>query len=227
MAERPRDALPPVAQRLRARLRSFGALQWALALSVAAHAALLLMNVAAPQFSERVFRDTPLEVILVNARSQEAPTKAQAVAQVQLAGGGEAAQGRATSPLPATATARLGNAAEDATQKIEQMQQEQQQFAELEQVGADRGVQSVGAALDAGRDRQYCPDRARGQHHRLRLAQAGELLGDHQQVGGGEDRDRGVAGPVRGQVGSGDRRRDREGGESRKTADRGGDCRGQ
>lgn len=103
-------------------------LQIALAVSVLLHLVLLAIRFADPQVIERVFQEQPLEVILVNARSQEAPTKAQAVAQVQLAGGGEAAQGRATSPLPATATARLGDAAEDATQKIEQMQQEQQQL---------------------------------------------------------------------------------------------------
>ena len=33
-----------------------------------------------PQDFNRVFQDTPLEVVLVNARSQEAPTKAQAIA---------------------------------------------------------------------------------------------------------------------------------------------------
>ena len=34
------------------------------------------------QFSRNMFRDTPLEVILVNARSEEAPETAQAIAQV-------------------------------------------------------------------------------------------------------------------------------------------------
>ena len=128
MAERPTVATAPVAQRLRARLRSFGALQWALALSVAAHAGLLLMNVAAPQFSERVFRDTPLEVILVNARSSQRPTQAQAIAQATLAGGGEAAAGRATTPLPPSLEAESGEHSDNARAQVERMQQQQQQL---------------------------------------------------------------------------------------------------
>jgi len=72
-----------------------------------------------------VFSDTPLEVILVNSRSNERPDKAQAIAQASLAGGGEAAKGRATSPLPASALTESGDAAEDARKKIEAMQEQQ------------------------------------------------------------------------------------------------------
>jgi protein TonB len=75
-----------------------------------------------------VFRDTPLEVILVNARSNEPPTPAQAIAQASLAGGGEAERGRATSPLPVAQVTELGDAAEEARRRIEQLQQEQQQL---------------------------------------------------------------------------------------------------
>ena len=52
---------------------SFGALQWALALSVALHAALLTVRFVHPEAFQRIFQDTPLEVILVNARSDERP----------------------------------------------------------------------------------------------------------------------------------------------------------
>jgi protein TonB len=72
-----------------------------------------------------VFQDTPLEVILVNARSNERPDKAQAIAQASLAGGGEAEKGRATSPLPPSALVEMGDAAEDAQRKVEAMQQQQ------------------------------------------------------------------------------------------------------
>lgn len=65
---------------------SFGALQWALALSVALHAALLTVRFVHPEAFQRIFQDTPLEVILVNARSDERPDKAQAIAQHALAG---------------------------------------------------------------------------------------------------------------------------------------------
>jgi protein TonB len=110
------------------RWRELTTLQWALLASVSAHAALLAVQLGAPDVISRAFRDTPLEVILVNARSDEAPAQAQAIAQVNLAGGGEAASGRATSPLPA-ATVRLnGESADDARRRIDQMLQEQQQL---------------------------------------------------------------------------------------------------
>ena len=63
------------------------------------HAALLSLRFAAPERFDRMFQDTPLEVVLVNSRTATAPDQAQAIAQATLAGGGEAERGRATSPL--------------------------------------------------------------------------------------------------------------------------------
>jgi len=103
-------------------------LQWALAVSLTLHGALLGFRVADPEGFNRVFQDTPLEVILVNARSNEAPVQAQAIAQAQLAGGGEAAKGRATSPLPASAMAQIGESPEEARRRIDELQQQQQQL---------------------------------------------------------------------------------------------------
>jgi protein TonB len=100
----------------------------ALLISVGVHAALLTLRFVDPEDFNRVFQDTPLEVILVNARSGEAPTKAQAIAQSNLAGGGDAQQGRATSPLPPSALLETGNASEEAQRQIEQLQQAQQQL---------------------------------------------------------------------------------------------------
>lgn len=101
---------------------------WALLASLAVHGGLLTLRLADPERFNRVFRDTPLEVVLVNARSNEPPLKAQAIAQANLAGGGEAERGRAQSPLPAHAVAEIGNAPEEARRKIEQLQQQQQQL---------------------------------------------------------------------------------------------------
>ena len=124
-------------------------LQVALGLSLAVHAGILTLRFVDPQAFERVLTDTPLEVILVNARSNEAPVKAQAIAQANLAGGGEAAQGRATSPLAASAEVRLGDDAQDARKRIDQMQQEQMQLlAQMRReaalmppdIGADQGT---------------------------------------------------------------------------------------
>jgi len=103
-------------------------LQVALAVSIAAHGALLLVRFVDPEGFNRVFQDTPLEVILVNSRSGEAPEKAQAIAQANLAGGGEAQAGRATSPLPPSALTEFGDANEDTKKQIEQLQETQQQM---------------------------------------------------------------------------------------------------
>lgn len=106
-------------------LRSLTTLQIALGLSLALHAAVLSVRFIHPQALERVFQDSPLEVILVNAKSQERPDKAQAIAQAALAGGGEAAQGRATSPLPYSALTAVGDDFEEAQRKLDEMQQQQ------------------------------------------------------------------------------------------------------
>ncbi|WP_395138774.1 energy transducer TonB [Schlegelella aquatica] len=106
-------------------LKQFSTLQIALAISVAAHAALFTVRFVDPEGFNRIFEDTPLEVVLVNARSNEAPVKAQAIAQTNLAGGGEAERGRATSPLPPSALIAAGDAPEDLHKQIEQMQEQQ------------------------------------------------------------------------------------------------------
>lgn len=76
-------------------------LGWALGCSVLLHAALIAWRFADPDSFDRVFEDTALEVVLVNARSDSAPERAQAIAQVRLAGGGQTpSPQRASSPLP-------------------------------------------------------------------------------------------------------------------------------
>jgi protein TonB len=103
-------------------------IQAALLVSLALHGALLTLRFVDPQSFNRIFEDTPLEVILVNARSAEAPAKAQAIAQARLAGGGDAPRGRATSPLPPSALVAQGNASDDARRQIEQLQEAQRQL---------------------------------------------------------------------------------------------------
>ncbi len=112
----------------RQRLRQLSTLQTALLLSFGVHAALLTVRLVDPEGFNRVFKDTPLEVILVNARSTEPPLKAQAIAQAALAGGGEAQAGRATSPLPPSATSEVGDSLEDARKQIQTLQEQQTQL---------------------------------------------------------------------------------------------------
>jgi len=107
-------------------LKSLSTLQIALGMSAAVHASLLAVRIVDPEGFDRVFQDSPLEVVLVNARSTERPEKAQAIAQASLAGGGEADKGRATSPLPPSMLVATGDASEDSQRRIDSMQEQQQ-----------------------------------------------------------------------------------------------------
>jgi protein TonB len=107
-------------------LRRFSPLQLALAASLVLHAALLTLRLVDPATFKRVFEEAPLEVILVNARSKEAPQKAQAIAQANLAGGGDAERGRATSPLPPSLRNETGDDVQEAAQRTLQTLQDQQ-----------------------------------------------------------------------------------------------------
>ena len=107
-------------------LRQLSTLQIALGVSLAVHAALLTVRVVAPETFNRLFEEAPLEVILVNARTNERPDKATAIAQASLAGGGEADKGRATSPLPSSLLNDQGDALEEEPQKKLQRLQQQQ-----------------------------------------------------------------------------------------------------
>lgn len=109
-------------------VKGLSTLQLALGVSVAFHAALLTVRFVDPEGFNRVFQDTPLEVILVNAKSDELPQKAMAIAQANLAGGGDAAKGRATSPLPPTLTARTGDTTEEDERRIEALKEQQNQL---------------------------------------------------------------------------------------------------
>lgn len=106
-------------------LKDLSTLQIALGLSVLAHAAMLTVRFVDPEAFNRVFSETPLEVILVNARSDEKPNKATAIAQASLAGGGDLEKGRATSPLPPSEFRAIGDATEDAQREVEAMQAQQ------------------------------------------------------------------------------------------------------
>lgn len=97
----------------------------ALLISLAVHAVPLSVRIVAPQQFNRVFKDTALEVILVNAQSQERPENAQAIAQANLAGGGDVAQGRATSPMPYSALTRIGDDFEERQRQIDALQERQ------------------------------------------------------------------------------------------------------
>ena len=110
-------------------LKQFSTLQIALGVSIAVHAVLLTVRFVDPESFNRVFQDTPLEVILVNARTNDKLERldmAKAIAQATLAGGGDADKGRATTPLPPSALSEAGDAQEEETRRQLQSLQEQQ-----------------------------------------------------------------------------------------------------
>ncbi len=103
-------------------------LQLAILLSIGVHAAFISVRFVDPQPFKRVLEDAPMEVILVNSRSGEAPVKALAIAQANLAGGGDAASGRSSSPLPASNMLEIGDSDQETHVMIEKLQQAQEQL---------------------------------------------------------------------------------------------------
>ncbi|MDR0274486.1 MAG: TonB family protein [Burkholderiaceae bacterium] len=106
-------------------------LQWALLFSVGVHLALLTLRFVDPEGFHRAFESASLEVVLVNTRSDEKPVKAQAIAQYDLAGGGDAADARlmAASPLPNLGQEEAGtDVIEQNQRRIDAMKDEQEQL---------------------------------------------------------------------------------------------------
>jgi protein TonB len=109
-------------------LKRPGTLQIALGVSVALHGLLLAVRLADPARFDRIFQDTPLEVILVNSQTKAPPDQARAIAQFSMAGGGTLDKGRASSPLPPSALTDLGEAADAAQRQIDMLQSQQMQL---------------------------------------------------------------------------------------------------
>lgn len=109
-------------------LKTLSTLQWTLALSVLLHASLLTIRFVDPEGFKRMFQDTTLDVVLVNAESDEKPDKPQALAQASLAGGGEAEDKRlASSPLPPAPVESPGDSAINENQRRIDTMLEQQE----------------------------------------------------------------------------------------------------
>ncbi len=98
----------------------------ALAVSVAAHAGLLAVRFAAPEAFRHQPADPGLEVVLVNAKHDKAPAKADALAQANLDGGGTAEAGRAKSPLPDLRKVEDGDSIKALQRRIAELERLQQ-----------------------------------------------------------------------------------------------------
>lgn len=100
----------------------------AIGLSVLLHGALLAVRFTAPDRFQLKPADPGLEVILVNAKHDKKPLKADALAQANLDGGGNAESGRATSPLPDMQKSEDGTSLKEVRRRIEELEQSQQRM---------------------------------------------------------------------------------------------------
>ena len=102
-----------------------GVLWWAIAFSVTAHLSLIALTLR-PTSSPGMRLPAPeLELVLVNAQTQDAPLRAQVLAQVNLNGGGTADTGRALTPLAPSLWSRSGDALEETRAQLSQLENQQ------------------------------------------------------------------------------------------------------
>lgn len=97
----------------------------ALSVSVLLHGALLTVRFVAPDAFQLKPADPGLEVILVNARHSKPPVKADALAQANLDGGGNADAGRSKSPLPDLRRTETGDSVKATQRRITELEEAQ------------------------------------------------------------------------------------------------------
>jgi protein TonB len=104
------------------------ALVMALTVSIGLHMTVLAIRFVNPELLRVQSSDPPLDIILVNARSESRPGKPEALAQANLDGGGSHERGRRTSPLPNSFEMRDGDALDDARKSVQQLEEEQRRL---------------------------------------------------------------------------------------------------
>lgn len=105
-------------------------LSWCVGVSLVLHALLLSLHFKFPE-ALKFSSAQPLEVILVNTKTREKPSKAQALAQANLDGGGNTDQDRrAKTPLPVTKTTEGKDLAE-AKRRVAELEAQQQRLLAL------------------------------------------------------------------------------------------------
>lgn len=100
----------------------------ALTVSIGLHITVLAIRFVDPDILRVRSSDPPLEIILVNAKSEMRPGKPEALAQSNLDGGGANESGRRTSPLPDTFEMRDGDAVDAARTMVQQLEEEQKRL---------------------------------------------------------------------------------------------------
>lgn len=108
----------------------------AVAASLVVHGLLLAIHFVAPQWLQVKAQDPGLEIVLVNAKTLRAPTRAEVLAQANFEGGGDKDQGRATSPLPNSGQTVDGDALAEMKRKTEALEAQQREM--LSQMQSNR-----------------------------------------------------------------------------------------
>lgn len=143
----------------------------ALAVSIAAHASLLLVQRGLPNVErESLAYNNTLNVLLVNAHSQDAPAAAQAIAQVNLDGGGHAQADAiaASNQAPAPNKADSANSVAAAQQTSAQAT-ERQVLSALKHKLASQAVVALPPSSDSG-EQAVSPDTlAQARNKRIQL----------------------------------------------------------
>jgi protein TonB len=115
----------PVVRPLRLWLASIPTLTLAVTVSVLLHGITLGTHFAFPEQS-KAMRDKALDIILVNSRSANRPTDAQALAQTNLDGGGNTDENRrAKTPLPPTQQQSTGAEIEQMKRRMQELEARQ------------------------------------------------------------------------------------------------------
>lgn len=103
-----------------------------IAASILLHAILLTIHFRFPDALRWQSASQPLEVILVNAKTRDKPSRAKALAQSNLDGGGNTdAKQRATSPLPVTNSREAGRDLAETRRRQRELEAEQQRLLAL------------------------------------------------------------------------------------------------
>lgn len=93
--------------------------------SLLVHGLLLAVTFVSPKNFKVEPADPGLEVILVNAKHANAPLKAEALAQANLEGGGNADAGRSKSPLPDMRKNEMGDSVKATRRRIAELEEAQ------------------------------------------------------------------------------------------------------
>lgn len=101
----------------------------AVGISILLHGALLSMHFKLPDSQRWKSANQPLEVVLVNARTRERPSRPEVLAQSNLDRGGNVDQNRrAKTPLPVTAPPKPGKDLADAKRRVRELEVQQQRL---------------------------------------------------------------------------------------------------